>query len=249
MITIKNDQIWFISEFKEGEKQKPSFSAELLSAYICPVCHNILKAFFKGNFSYELNDYKPYGIDYQFGYVPGGTYMEIKNHSCYTITETFKECNDWAIVKKSRGVADSIEALSQELGKHAIPSDFFISKAMQGKTKFLRIVPDMLGNDNPLLMYHRDKIIGVSANDNIDSWYDRNQEIGEIFAGLITEEGKVEVEVNKNINENVQIARECCCHAIDTNNDSMNVPKEQVISKLGTKKVTIQKGQVSLFGF
>ena len=240
MIEIKDNQIWFIHEFKEGEKQKPSFSAELLSAYICPVCHNILKAFFKGNFSYDLNTYKPHGIDYQFGYVPGGTYMEIQKHSCYTIAETVKECKDWEIVKKSRGVADSLETLSQELGKHVTPSDFFISKAMRGKIKYLRIVPDMLGNDNPLLMYHRDKIIGVSVDDNIDSWYDRNQQIGEIFAGLITEEGKVEVVVNKDINKDIQIA-------VDT--DNVNVVAEQVILRVGRKSVTIQKGQASLFAF
>jgi hypothetical protein len=240
MIEIKDNQIWFIHEFKEGEKQKPSFSAELLSAYICPVCHNILKAFFKGNFSYDLNTYKPHGIDYQFGYVPGGTYMEIQKHSCYTIAETVKECKDWEIVKKSRGVADSLETLSQELGKHVTPSDFFISKAMQGKTKYLRIVPDMLGNDNPLLMYHRDKIIGVSVDDNIDSWYDRNQEIGEIFAGLITEEGKIATNTDIKVDNNIDV---------DKDVDNVNVLEEQVISKLGTKKVTIQKGQVSLFAF
>ena len=238
MIQIKDNQIWFIHDFKEGEKQKPSFSAELLSAYTCPGCKHILKAFFKGNFSYDLNQYKPYGIDYQFGYVPGGTYMEIQNHSCYTITENFKECKDWAIVNKSRGVADSIEALSQELGKHVIPTDFFISKAMQGKTKYLRIVPDILGNDNPLLMYHRDKIIGVSIADNIDIWYDRNQEISEIFAGLITEEGKVEVAVN----ENIQIA-------IDIDVDNVNVVAEQVIVRNRGKAIRIQKGQASLFAF
>lgn len=240
MIEIKDNQIWFIHEFKEGEKQKPSFSAELLSAYTCPICNNILKAFFKGNYSYDLNQYKPYGIDYQFGYVPGGTYMEIQKHSCYTIAETVKECKDWEIVKKSRGVADSLETLSQELGKHVTPSDFFISKAIQGKIKYLRIVPDMLGNDNPLLMYHRDKIIGVSVDDNIDSWYDRNQQIGEIFAGLITEEGKVEVVVNKDINKDIQIA-------VDT--DNVNVVAEQVILRVGRKSVTIQKGQASLLAF
>ena len=174
--------------------------------------------------------------------------MEIKNHSCYTITETFKECNDWEIVKKSRGVADSLETLSKELGKHVTPSDFFISKAIQGKAKFLRIVPDTLGNDDPLLMYHRDKIIGVSVDDNIDSWYDRNQKIGEIFAGLITEEGKVDVKVNENVNENVQIARECCCHAIDIDVDNVNVVAGQVIRRSG-KNFKIQKGQASLFGF
>ena len=242
MIEIKDNHIWFIHEFREGENQKPSFSAELLSAYICPGCNNILKAFFKGNFSYDLNDYKPYGIDYQFGYVPGGTYMEIKNHSCYTITETTKECKDWEIVKKSRGIADSLEALSQELGTRTTPSDFFISKA--SKVKFLRVIPDMFGNDDPLLMYHRDKIIGVSVDDNIDSWYDRNQKIGEIFAGLITEEGKIEINIKNDIdndnNNNIEI---------ENNIDNMNVLEEQVISKLGTKKVTIQKGQVSLFAF
>ena len=158
------------------------------------------------------------------------------------ITETVKECKDWAIVKKSRGVADSLEALSQELGKHAIPSNFFISKAMQGNIKYLRVISDMLGNDNPLLMYHRDKIIGVSVDDNIDNWYDRNQQIGEIFAGLITEEGKADANALKGIEIDSNI---------DINNDvdNVNVLEEQVISKLGTKKVTIQKGQVSLFGF
>ena len=245
MITIKDSQIWFIHDFKEGEKQKPSFSAELLSAYVCPVCNNILKAFFKGNYSYDLNQYKPYGIDYQFGYVLGGTYMEIQNHSCYTITENFKECKDWAIVNKSRGVADSLEALSQELGKHVIPSDFFISQA--SKSKYLRIVPDMLGNDDPLLMYHRDKIIGISVDDNIDSWYDRNQQIGEIFAGLITEKGKVDVKgnknINKDINKDIQIAVD-----VDVDVDNMNVVAGQVIRRSG-KNFKIQKGQASLFGF
>ena len=245
MITIKDSQIWFIHEFQEGQPKKPSFSAELISAYVCPVCHNILKAFFTGNFSYDLNDYKPYGIDYQFGYVPGGTYMEIMNHSCYTITETFKECKDWAIVKKSRGVADSLEMLSKELGKHVIPSDFFISKA--SKAKFLRVIPDMLGNDDPLLMYHRDKIIGVSIDDNIDSWYDRNQQIDEIFAGLITEKGKVDVKgnknINKDINKDIQIAVD-----VDVDVDNMNVVAGQVIRRSG-KNFKIQKGQASLFGF
>ena len=248
MITIKDNQIWFIHEFQEGQPKKPSFSAELLSAYICPVCHNILKAFFTGNYSYDLNDYKPYGIDYQFGYVPGGTYMEIKKHSCYTITENVKECKDWEIVNKSRGVADSLETLSQVLGKHAIPTDFFISKVIQGKVKYLRIIPDMVENDNqrndePILMYHRDKIIGVSVEDNIDSWYDRNQKIGEIFAGLITEKGKVEVEVevNNDIKKDIQIA-------VDIDVDNVNVVAGEVIRRSG-KNFKIQKGQASLFGF
>ena len=178
--------------------------------------------------------------------------MEIKNHSCYTITETVKECKDWEIVKKSRGVADSLEMLSQVLGKHAIPSNFFISKVIQGKAGFLRVVPDIIENDNqrndePILMYHRDKIIGVSADDNIDSWYDRNQQIGEIFAGLITEKGKVDVKgnknINKDINKDIQIAVD-----VDVDVDNVNVVAGQVIRRSG-KNFKIQKGQASLFGF
>ena len=173
--------------------------------------------------------------------------MEIKKHSCYTITENVKECKDWEIVNKSRGVAGSLETLSQLLGKHAIPTDFFISKVIQGKVKYLRIIPDMVENDNqrndePILMYHRDKIIGVSVEDNIDLWYDRNQKIGEIFAGLITEKGKVEVKVNKNINKDIQIA-------VNIDVDNVNVVAGQVIHRFGRKSVTIQKGQASLFSF
>ena len=94
-------------------------------------------------------------------------------------------------------------------------------------------------------MYHRDKIIGVSVDDNIDSWYTRNQEIGEIFAGLITEEGKVEVNTEL-LHKTAKIVNN---NGVDTGNDNMNVLKEQVVHKLGRKSVTIQKGQVSLFAF
>ena len=174
MIEIRDGRIYFYHAYK-SEVQARDF--QCISAYVCPMCENILLAYFVGYIEkladYAEKDSMKYA--YEMGNCNGGQWMELKDY-------THKEYCKWKYVT-ARGVSNGIEAFLKQY-KATITNKQTLIDAIEKGLDGFKIVPDEMGVDAPLLMYNETQIVGEGLT--FDEKWKRIEKIGEYLESRIS---------------------------------------------------------------
>lgn len=131
-----------------GDEVPPERTFEFLSAYVCPLCKEILAAYFKGYLSETDIAYYEKETRYKIGSVPGGHYMKSNGHSGYGYGG-MEKCK-WEAFRK-RGITANLRAFVE---KHDVNGVNVVQLA--GRVEQIRgfaVVQDICGRDGPMLLF------------------------------------------------------------------------------------------------
>jgi len=145
MIEIRDGRIYFYHAYKTTVQAK---DFQCISAYVCPMCKNILMAYFVGYID-NLTDYAEKDsmkYAYDLGNCNGGQWMSLKDY-------THKEHCKWQYSTAARGVSGGVETFLKRY-KAAITDNQALIDAIEKGLEGFKIVPDEMGVDAPLLMYN-----------------------------------------------------------------------------------------------
>jgi len=172
MIEIRDGRIYFYHAYKT-EVQARDF--QCISAYVCPMCKNILLAYFVGYIK-ELTDYadkESMKYAYEMGNCNGGQWISLQTYQHKSICK-------WEYVT-ARGINNGVEAfLKHKAMKDKQALVDAIEKGMAG----FQIVKDEIGNDAPLLMYNENIIVDGAGLTWDDKWK-RIGKMGEYLSSKI----------------------------------------------------------------
>lgn len=170
MIEIRDSRIYFYHAHKP-EVQVRDF--ECLSAYVCPVCKNVLLAYFVGYID-NLTDYtdiESMKHAYEMGNCNGGQWIALQEYK-------HKATCKWQYVT-ARGVSNGVDAFLNRwcnfshqrkplelMDKQTIDKQALIDAIEKGLDGFI-IVPDVIGADAPLLMYNENEIREISQRERL----------------------------------------------------------------------------------
>jgi hypothetical protein len=176
MIKIDSEQkrIHFFTPYRAEKTEKdpnmPSLSFDLISAYICPVCSKIIRAYYIGFIPKEnigkyvektgSNDLPE--IQLVAGNAGGGQYL--KNTSHFDKYSRSASCQ-WEEIPL-RGVRNCLQALFEKLDSqkkgYTIPERLI---QLVGKDEFegIRLVPDVCGKDLPMLIFNKDVLASIDG--------------------------------------------------------------------------------------
>jgi hypothetical protein len=165
MIEIKNGKIYFYNMLKPDLKV---LDFKCLSAYVCPACKNVLRAYFVGYILPEsLKEYiEKDGMKYAYetGNIRGAQWIALRDHS-------HKDVCRWEVVgAMSKGVDNSVRSFI-EIHDIAVKDEQALIKtiekdAMPGFKK----VPDETGADLPMLIYNESKLLDTKGLSFDEKW-------------------------------------------------------------------------------
>lgn len=168
MIEIKDGRIYFYHAYKT-EVQARDF--QCISAYVCPMCKNVLLAYFVGYIDkltdYAENDNMKY--DYEMGNRNGGQWIALQEYS-------HKAACKWQY-STARGLSNGIDAFLKRYKSTMTDKQALIDAIENGMEGF-KIVPDEIGADAPLLMYNENMIVD-GAGLTFDEKWKRIEKMGE----------------------------------------------------------------------
>ncbi len=170
MIEIKDGRIYFYHAYKT-EVQAKDF--QCISAYVCPMCKNVLLAYFVGYIDklIDFADKDNMKYAYEMGNCNGGQWMELKDY-------THKEHCKWQY-STARGVSNGVEAFLKRYHATMINKQALIDAIDKGFEGF-KIVPDVIGTDAPLLMYNENEIVDAKEEGlTFDEKWKRIEKMGE----------------------------------------------------------------------
>ncbi len=158
MIEIKNRRIYFYNKYK------PTLTVldfKCLSAYVCPECKNVLRAYFVGHVmeeslrEYIENDKMKYA--YQTGNSEGGQWIAMYSNS-------HKEQCRWEVLGSlARGAEHSVEAFLK-INETTVKNKQGLIDALEAETlPGFKKVKDEIGADLPIFIYNQDKLIDAKG--------------------------------------------------------------------------------------
>ncbi len=177
MIKIDHEQkkIHFFLPYRveSTENNAPPLSFDLISAYICPVCNKIIRAYYIGFIPKEdigkyiekigSNDLPE--MQLVTGNACGGQYL--KNTSHFDKYSRVSSCK-WEEIPL-RGVKNCLEALFEKLDEQkkniAIPEKL-IELVSKNEFEGIKLVPDVCGKDEPMLVFNEDTLAGIDGAGN-----------------------------------------------------------------------------------
>lgn len=172
MISIKGGRIYFYNTLKP---EAPARDFQCISAYICPACKNVLKAYFVG---YLMKESLPGFMEkdslkyaYEVGNTNGGTWISLKldYHS--------KECS-WEIAgAMSRGIGNCVSSFLEINETRIRIMEAFINRIEIGDLPGFRVIPDEVGNDKPMLVYNLDEMLDYKGV-KFEEYIERKKDIG-----------------------------------------------------------------------
>jgi hypothetical protein len=165
MIEIKNGRIYFYNKYKPTLKV---LDFKCLSAYVCPECKNVLRAYFIGHVmeesirEYIENDKMKYA--YQAGNSEGGQWISMNSH-------THKEQCRWEVLGSlARGAEHSVEAFTKihdvKLKRKAELIEALDKEILPGFKK----IRDEMGKDLPIFIFNQDALIEAKGLDFDKKW-------------------------------------------------------------------------------
>lgn len=172
MINIKNGRIYFYNTLKP---EVPAQDFQCISAYICPVCKNILKAYFTGYMQKEsLSGYiekDSLKYAYRLGNAEGGTWISFDLYTHGTM------CS-WELAgTMSRGIKNCAFSFLETNETGVASIDALVSKIESGNMPGFKVVPDEVGNDEPMLMYNIDEML-ERKDVRFEEYIKRKKDIG-----------------------------------------------------------------------
>jgi hypothetical protein len=175
MIKIDSEQkkIHFFTPY-QARKEKgtpPPLTFDLISAYICPVCNKIIRAYYIGMIPKHLIDnyVEKTGLNelpemqLAVGNAGGGQYL--KNTSHFDKYSRSSSCK-WEEIPL-RGVKTCLESLFEKMDTqkkgHTIPQKMF---ELVNKNEFegIKLVLDVCGKDLPMLIFNVDMLADMGLD-------------------------------------------------------------------------------------
>jgi hypothetical protein len=165
MMEVKNGRIYFHNTLK------PELSVldyKCLSAYICPVCKNVLKAYFVGSIlpetlkEYTEKDTMKYA--YEMGNTQGGQWISLRSHQ-------HKEVCSWELVgAMSKGINNAIKSFMEihETSIKDIPK--LVQAIESGVMPGFRKVVDETGTDQPMLLFKEIELLDTKGMSFDEKW-------------------------------------------------------------------------------
>lgn len=165
MIEIRNGRIYFYNKFKPELKV---LDFKCLSAYVCPECKNVLRAYFVGQImeesmkEYIENDKMKYA--YQMGTSDGGQWIAIYSNS-------HKELCRWEVLGSlARGAEHSVEAFLK-INETTVKDKQGLINALEAETMpGFKKVKDEMEADLPIFIYNQDKLIDAKGLTFDEKW-------------------------------------------------------------------------------
>ncbi|MDD5615019.1 MAG: hypothetical protein PHH85_02320 [Candidatus Methanoperedens sp.] len=154
MINIKNGRIYFYNSLKP---EIPVRDFHCISAYICPVCKNVLKAYFTGYMAKEsLSGYmekETLKYAYRIGNTEGGTWISFDLYTHGTM------CS-WELAgTMSRGIGNCVNSFLEINNTKVRIIEALVNKIESGNMPGFKVVQDEIDNDKPMLMYNTDEML------------------------------------------------------------------------------------------
>lgn len=191
MIKIDPEQkkIHFFTPY-QARKEKgtpPPLTFDLISAYTCPVCSKIIRAYYIGVVPKSNIDYyiEKIGLNQLpemqlvAGNAGGGQYL--KNTSHFDKYSPDRSCK-WEEIPL-RGVKTCLEALFEKLDtkkkRHTIP-DKLIDLVSKNEFEGIKLVPDVCGKDLPMLIFNENMLSDTKKkkkNLDIEAQYQRRENV------------------------------------------------------------------------
>ncbi|KPQ43967.1 MAG: hypothetical protein MPEBLZ_01435 [Candidatus Methanoperedens nitroreducens] len=174
-IDSENKKIHFFIPYNIEEENAPPQTFDLISAYVCPICNKILRAYYIGIIPKEavnnyieknsINNLPEMGL--AIGNAGGGQYL--KNTSHFDKYSRSSSCK-WEEIP-FRGVKTCLEALFEKLDRqhtgYAVPEKL-IELVNKNQFEGILLVPDVCGKDLPMLIYNENVLSGIGQRTNID---------------------------------------------------------------------------------
>ncbi len=174
-IDSENKKIHFFIPYSIEKENAPPQTFDLISAYVCPICNKILRAYYIGVIPKDaVNNYiEKNGLNYlpemypAVGNAGGGQYL--KNTSHFDKYSRSSSCK-WEEIP-FRGVKTCLEALFEKLDRqhtgYAVPEKL-IELVSKNGFDGIQVVPDVCGKDLPMLIYNENMLSGIGQRTNID---------------------------------------------------------------------------------
>jgi hypothetical protein len=183
MIKIDHDQkkIHFFTPY-QARKEKgtpPPLTFDLVSAYVCPICNKIIRAYYIGVMSkHSIDNYvEKTGLNelpemqLVVGNAGGGQYL--KNTSHFDKYSRSSSCK-WEEIPL-RGVKTCLEALFEKIDTkkkgYTLPEKL-VELVSKNEFEGIKLVPDVCGKDLPLLIFNENMLAGIGL-DKVDALVDQ----------------------------------------------------------------------------
>lgn len=172
MIEIKNGRIYFYNTTNTNLKV---LDFKCLSAYVCPVCKNVLGAYFAGYIIEEsLREYiekDSLKYAYETGTIPGAQWIAMREHQ-------HKEVCRWVVVgAQSRGIENAVDSFLKAHNTTVKNRRAFINAIEAGTMPGFKKVPDEMGADLPIVIYNESELIDDEGLSFDEKWK-RKENIG-----------------------------------------------------------------------
>ncbi len=179
MIKIDAEQkkIHFFTPY-QARKEKgtpPPLTFDLVSAYICPICNKIIRAYYIGmapkqsidNYVEKTGLHDLPEMRLVAGNAGGGQYL--KNTSHFDKYSRSSSCK-WEEIPL-RGVKTCLEALFEKLDtqkkRYTIPEKL-IELVSKNEFEGIKLVPDVCRIDLPMLIFNEDMLADIEKYENLD---------------------------------------------------------------------------------
>ncbi|MFA4936299.1 MAG: hypothetical protein WC568_10740 [Candidatus Methanoperedens sp.] len=180
MIKIDSEQkkIHFFTPYRARKESRtpPSLTFDLISAYICPVCGKILRAYYIGmipkhnidNYIEKIGSNELPELQLSVGNAGGGQYLKTTSHFD-KYSRSGNSCK-WEEIPL-RGVKTCLEALFEKLDTHkkgyTIPEKL-IELVSKNEFEGIKLVPDVCGKDLPMLIFNEDMLVDIGQDKEED---------------------------------------------------------------------------------
>ncbi len=198
MIKIDAEQkkIHFFTPY-QARKEKgtpPPLTFDLISAYICPVCNKIIRAYYIGmspkngidNYVEKTGLHDLPEMQLVVGNAGGGQYL--KNTSHFDKYSRSSSCK-WEEIPL-RGVKNCLEALFEKIDNHkngyTIP-DKLIGLVSKNEFEGIKLVPDVCGKDLPMLIFNEDMLASIEQDKENDMDFEKRWQRRENIINSIME--------------------------------------------------------------
>jgi hypothetical protein len=165
MIEIKNGRIYFHNQMKP---ELALLDFQCLSAYICPGCKNVLRAYFVGNIipesfkEYMERDAMKYA--YEMGSCQGAQWIALRDHN-------HKESCRWEVVgAMSKGLENAIKSFIEIHETRIKDTQKLIRAIDAGVMPGFKKVPDETGADLPMLLFRESDLLDNKKMSFDDRW-------------------------------------------------------------------------------
>ncbi|NJD75736.1 MAG: hypothetical protein FIB08_01385 [Candidatus Methanoperedens sp.] len=158
MIEIKNGRIYFYNTLKPDLMV---LDFKCLSAYVCPACKNVLRAYFVGSIipeslkEYMEKDTMKYA--YEMGNTQGAQWLALRDHS-------HKECCRWEVVgAMSKGIENSVKSFIEIHNIKIKDTQALMTAIGTDKMPGFKRVFDETGADLPMLLFKESDLLNTAG--------------------------------------------------------------------------------------